>query len=141
MTTVVAGAAVIVRAPSYPQLLPKSTVVRGAPLILGQTVKPAIVNASAGFLPSVNGNAYGGHGKLEGAVTELGVPVKRKVLLYIKQTMMLSAQTWSDEVDGHYVFTNLDLSLDYVVIVLDHTGAYEAAIASYVKSKVQTNAI
>lgn len=62
-----------------------------------------------------------------------GVPSKRKVCLYHRDTNKLVKSTWSDH-SGNYQFQDLSLRDDYYVLAVDHTRNYNAVIQDMIRA-------
>lgn len=79
---------------------------------------------------------FGGNGKIYGTVkqksTPSNIPLKRRVVLYDRQTNIQLRETWSDPVTGNYSFEYLDTTKDFFVIAFDYTSTYKAVVADSV---------
>lgn len=62
-----------------------------------------------------------GNGSITGKVTELGLPVARRVMLYERYSGNLVDIVWSDSA-GNYTFKNINPELTYFVVSLDENG-------------------
>lgn len=73
-----------------------------------------------------NGKGYIA-GTADGIVTVAGKAASRAICLYALynyKPMVLVAKTWSTA-QGNYMFSGLDTSMRYLVIVRDYAGRYE----------------
>jgi hypothetical protein len=73
----------------------------------------------------------GGRGRIAGTVkvdSTPDYPAWRRVRLFAKRDNRLAREVWSDPVTGAYSFDYVSLTLEFVVIAYDHTGAYNAEI-------------
>lgn len=74
--------------------------------------------------PSVNhlnSGALSGSGSISGKVLENGLPVSRRVMLYVRGTGAYVGQVRSDA-DGSYTFKNTDENLLYFVVSIDDSN-------------------
>lgn len=62
-----------------------------------------------------------------------GAPTERKVVLYRRGDDKLIGKTWSDKA-GNYRFENLDRSVEYYVLSIDHTRNYNAVIQDMIRT-------
>lgn len=82
------------------------------------------------LLISDKSNGYGAGyiaGTADGVVTVAGKAASRAIYLYVLHSfkpMVLAAKTWSTA-QGNYIFSNLDTSMRYLIMVRDYTGQYE----------------
>ena len=66
-------------------------------------------------------NELGNNGYIVGKVTEVGVAVSRRVLLYSRRSGILLKVTRSDAL-GNYRFNGLNLRSKYFVVSIDENG-------------------
>jgi len=69
---------------------------------------------------------YTGSGKITESVTQLGVPVKRKVRLHVQFTGAVVKTAWSD-LSGSVTFSNLDMTIPFLLVAMDYNNNYDVA--------------
>jgi len=62
---------------------------------------------------------------ISGTVKELGIPVSRKVLLYLRSTGELVETTMSDPTTGYYQFDVNNITKVYFIVALDDDEGVE----------------
>ncbi|WP_413520590.1 hypothetical protein [Psychrobacter glacincola] len=83
------------------------------------------------------GFAYGSGyiaGTADGIVTVAGKAASRAIYLYAlynHKPMVFVAKVWSTA-QGNYIFSNLDTSMRYLIMVRDYAGQYEPFAWDYV---------
>ena len=77
---------------------------------------------------------HGGAGSIPGTVkrddSPVDVPLRRRVRLHREIDGMPVREVWSDGATGAYLFVDVDPTYRYTVISYDHTGEFEAVVAS-----------
>ena len=68
----------------------------------------------------------------DGIVTVAGQPSRRDIWLLNTKTMAIEKITAS-LANGHYIFTNIDVNKEYLVLVRDYKKEYEPFAWDYVK--------
>lgn len=71
-------------------------------------------------------------GANDGIVTVQGEPASRKIWLINAETMVVE-QVASSLNNGHYIFMNLTLNIEYLVMVRDYKKEFEPFVWDYVK--------
>lgn len=71
-------------------------------------------------------------GQADGIVTVIGQPASRKIWLLNAGSFAL-VQTTVSLSNGRYIFLDLDLSVEYLVMVRDYKKEYEPFVWDYVK--------
>jgi hypothetical protein len=115
---------------------PQRELAMGAPIVINYWLLPdyvaalqspildfSIVNHLDYYITTKN-FFYGGDQYIEGTVTVNGVPVRRKVRLYLLESGDMIAETWSNATTGNYRFDNLSANLQYYVWGYDHTHEF-----------------
>lgn len=74
---------------------------------------------------------WGGSATISGTTKALTVPVSRLVHLIAPGPMRVIAQVMSGA-DGAFSFTNLATGQEWILLSIDHTGAYNAVVADRV---------
>ncbi len=80
----------------------------------------------------------GGRGRIAGTVkidSTPDYPAWRRVRLFARRDNRLVREVWSDPVTGAYSFDHVSLTLEFVVIAYDHTGAYNAEIRDAIRAE------
>jgi hypothetical protein len=95
-------------------------------------------------LPTTRGDAvalrnhhlnFSGGGRVVGTVKRVGdLPVARRVCLLDERTRVVVAETWSNPLTGAYTFDQVSTGRAYTVMSYDHTGVFNAVVASGVQA-------
>lgn len=88
-----------------------------APNLFRTNVRMMMRDGGGGKLTG-GGNVPTGGGSITGRVTENGLPVSRRVMLYERKTGAYAGQTRSDE-DGYYTFKRTNERTLYFAISID----------------------
>lgn len=70
---------------------------------------------------------FNGKSVISGVITVEDVPASRRVRLYLRDSGILMAETWS-AADGSYSFSNVDGAYEYFVVAHDHTRTFNAVV-------------
>lgn len=83
---------------------------------------------------------HGGAGVISGAVkkddTPTDVPLRRQVRALREVDSRFVREVWSDAVTGEYLIPDVDPAYKYTLLAFDHTGEFEAVVATGVTPTV-----
>lgn len=71
-------------------------------------------------------------GEGEGLVKINGKPAVRQVAALRQDTLAVAAKDWSSP-DGRYLLPNLEPNVNYIVMAIDYTGAFEPVCFSHIQ--------
>lgn len=89
-----------------------------APNLFRMNVRMMFRDGGGGKLTGGGGGKLTGGGSITGRVTENGLPVSKRVMLYERKTGAYAGQTRSDE-DGYYTFKRTNETMTYFIVSVD----------------------